>query len=76
MVSRQTYTLRLTANDSALTHSDDVAITVFGPGTVLALDVRVAAALDDAEERTSGTVYVDSRDLDMMSRMRSRGAPP
>ncbi len=61
-----TYTIRLTADDGALTASDDVIVTVIGPGTPGFLDVRVTAALDDAEERQSGTVYVDSGDLDFM----------
>jgi hypothetical protein len=61
-----TYTLRLAADDGALTGADDVVMTVIGSNTSVSLDVRVTAALDDAEERQSGTVYVDSGDLDFM----------
>jgi len=62
------YVLRLTANDSALSSADDVAVTVNsapGGGT---LDRRVAASLDDVEQFVSGnSMYVTSSDLEMVN---------
>jgi hypothetical protein len=58
------YTLRLTANDGAVSVFDDVVITVFNPGGVIAFDRRVAAGSDDAEEK-GGVVSTAGRDLDL-----------
>jgi len=58
------YTLRLTANDGAVSASDDVVITVFNPGGVIAFERRVAANSDDAEEK-AGSVSTAGRDLDL-----------
>lgn len=59
-----TYVLRLTADDTALQHSDDVIVTVNPEGTV-ALDIPVVASADDAEENTSGAVNKGSSDLQL-----------
>jgi hypothetical protein len=61
-----TYVLRLSASDSALTGLDDVTVTVLGPGSMVTVDVPLAAGSDDAEELTSGSVNITSTDLDMM----------
>jgi len=62
------YVLRLTGDDSALSSTDDVAVTVNsapGGGT---LDRRVAASLDDVEQFTAGnSMYVTSSDLEMVN---------
>jgi hypothetical protein len=61
------YTLRLTANDSALTSSDDVVITVVsGGGSGGTVDVRIAAGPGDAEEAASGSVALGSADLQLV----------
>jgi hypothetical protein len=61
------YTLRLTANDSALTSSDDVVITVVSGGdSGGTVDARVAAGPDDAEEAASGSVALGSSDLELV----------
>jgi hypothetical protein len=61
-----TYVLRLTANDGALTTSDEVTIIVnpAGPPTV---ERRVAAGSDDAEEAASGSVSLTSSDLELVT---------
>jgi hypothetical protein len=62
-----TYVLRLTADDGALTQSDDVTIVVNpAAGTGGTLDSKVAAAADDAEEAASGSVNLGSSDLEMV----------
>jgi hypothetical protein len=62
-----TYVLRLSANDSALSASDDLSITVLSGGTpVTTFEVRVAAGNDDAEENASGTMYRNSTDLELI----------
>jgi uncharacterized protein YjiK len=67
-----TFVLRLTANDSARSSSDDVTVTVQASGsgqdtgTVEAIDVPVAGSSDDAEERVStGTSDLTSSDLEL-----------
>jgi hypothetical protein len=62
-----TYVLRLTANDGALTTTDDITINVqpAAPSTGTA-DVRVAASGDDAEEKPSGSVDTTSTDLELV----------
>ncbi|GAA3141042.1 hypothetical protein GCM10010466_35110 [Planomonospora alba] len=52
-----TYVLRLTASDSALSASDDVAVTVLADGAPIPLNIPVAKAFDDVEQPPTG--YVD-----------------
>jgi hypothetical protein len=61
------YVLRLSANDGAVTTTDDVSITVqpAAPATGTA-EVRVAASSDDAEEKPSGNVSLTSTDLELV----------
>jgi len=61
-----TYLLRLTVDDGALSASDTVTILVRDPGSSLALDTRVAAGSDDAEEKSSGSMYLTSSDLELV----------
>ena len=49
-----TYVLRATADDGALTGTDDVTVTVVPVGAPLPLDTPVAKAFDDVEQRTTG----------------------
>ncbi len=58
------YGLRLTAGDSQLSSSDDVTVTVLPAGTKV-LDAAVAAGSDDAEERSNGSVTLNSGDLEL-----------
>ncbi len=51
-----TYRLRLTADDSALSGSDDVTVQVAEPGAPLSFAIPVAKAFDDVEEPPSGWV--------------------
>ncbi|MDN3511458.1 MAG: hypothetical protein NG784_09135 [Candidatus Jettenia sp.] len=61
-----TYVLRLAANDSELNTSDSITITVLNnPGGVV-IDARVATDSNDAEERESGRIILDSTDLDLV----------
>ena len=69
-----TYVLRLTANDGALTASDEVTVTVTDQtsacptaGTTQAVDVRIAAGSDDAEQRVSGATDLASNDLELVT---------
>lgn len=63
-----TYVLRLTADDGALTASDDVTITVNTQGTQpTILEKRVAASADDAEESATGSVSLTSSDLELVN---------
>ncbi len=59
------YVLRLTASDSLATASDDVSVSVQG-ASVTVVEVTVAASAGDAEEAQSGTVYLDSSDLELV----------
>ena len=59
-----TYVLRLTADDSALTATNDVSVTVYPAPQ--GLDIRVAASSDDAEESSSGSVNLTSSDLELI----------
>ncbi len=61
-----TYTLRLTADDSALTSFDELVVTVNPQGGVTSTEVRVSARSDDAEERATGSVSLGSSDLEFM----------
>ncbi|HEX5946822.1 MAG TPA: hypothetical protein VFY82_11120 [Acidimicrobiales bacterium] len=63
-----TYVLRLSADDSALSASDDVLVTVAPAGSTLSLDVGLAAASDDAEEDTAnGAVDLTSSDIELVA---------
>lgn len=59
-----TYLLQLTATDSDATTTDTVAITVQAPGTGT-LERRAAAGSDDVEQAVSGSVYLNSSDLEL-----------
>jgi hypothetical protein len=58
------YGLRLTADDSQLSASDEATVSVLPAGTRV-LDVAVAAGSDDAEERSNGSVTLNSSDLEL-----------
>jgi hypothetical protein len=61
-----TYVLRLTANDGALSTSDDVTVTVAPGGSSTILDIPIRAGADDAEESiSSGAVSLGSSDLEL-----------
>ncbi len=61
------YVLRLTASDSQLSASDDVAVTVNLPqGTVVTVEAPVAASADDAEESAAGSVNISDGDLELV----------
>jgi hypothetical protein len=61
------YVLRLTAGDGELAASDEVTILVFEEGgQVISLEVRVAASLDDAEEKANGSMSIDSAVLELV----------
>ena len=63
------YVLRLTADDSLLTAFDEVIVTVLPQGTgTTTVEVRVAANSDDAEETGSGSMQLNSVDLDLGER--------
>jgi hypothetical protein len=60
------YTLVLTANDGELSASDDIMITVDASGgAVTTVESRAKARTDDAEERTTGLLYVYNSELDL-----------
>jgi hypothetical protein len=58
--------LRLTADDGALTASDEVTITVQAGGGTTGVDVRVSASSDDAEEFPAGYVHRTSTHLELI----------
>ena len=60
-----TYVLRLTANDSALSASDTVQIVVQAAGTG-SVDRRIATGNDDVEERATGSMYMNSSDIELV----------
>jgi hypothetical protein len=63
-----TYVLRLTANDGALSTSDDITVTVAaaGGGGATILDIPIRTGADDAEENnSSGAVSLGSSDLEL-----------
>ncbi len=63
-----TYVLRLTADDSELSNSDEVTITVTPSGQINTLETRVAASSDDAEENiATGSVNRGSSDLELVN---------
>jgi PKD repeat protein len=59
------YVLRLTANDGALSASDTVQITVQAAGTG-SVERRIATGTDDAEERATGSMYLNSSDIELV----------
>ena len=59
------YILRLTASDSDITSTDEMIVTLIDP-TVGSIDIRVAAVSDDAEESSSGSMYLNSSDLELV----------
>ena len=62
-----TYTLSLTANDAALSATDQVIVTVNpAPAGAVTVEVRVTSSSDDAEERAAtGKMSLTSRELQM-----------
>jgi hypothetical protein len=62
-----TYVLRLTADDTELSASDDVSITAAAAGTPVTIQVPVATGSDDAEESPSGSVDLTSSDLELVT---------
>lgn len=61
-----TYVLRLTADDGALTASDEVTVEVREAGAAT-LDRRLTAGSDDAEETGGGSVVLTSSDLELVT---------
>jgi hypothetical protein len=61
------YVLRLAADDDELVTTDDVILTVLGPGGESVIEAQAATGSDDAEERFSGSVATGSVDLEMVS---------
>ena len=65
-----TYTVTLTVTDTGARTSPPAtaSITVGGGGSTSGtIDLRIAAWLDDVEEGTSGTIYVNSSDLELIT---------
>ncbi|HKY34213.1 MAG TPA: hypothetical protein VJV23_16920 [Candidatus Polarisedimenticolia bacterium] len=60
------YLLRLTADDGLAIVSDTVVFTVEAPPEGLAFEARVATGPDDAEQKATGSVTVNSTDLEMV----------
>ena len=60
-----TYHLRLTAFDGEATTADDVEVLVLPVGSPAAIEVRVAAGSDDAEQAVSGSTALTSSDLEL-----------
>lgn len=60
------YVLRLTADDSFFSVSDDVIVSIIDPNAG-SVDVRVASGADDAEEALAGNVSLGSSDLELTS---------
>ena len=61
-----TYVLRLTANDGALETTDDLTVEVNPDTSSGIFEARIIAPDDDAEERESGSMYVNSSDLEFV----------
>jgi hypothetical protein len=61
-----TYVLRLEAYDGMYNVSDTVTISVLSNATGFPFELRVARGSDDAEERATGSVYVNSTDLELV----------
>ena len=60
------FVLQLRADDSALTTSDAVTVTVEPGCTIETFQVRVASGTDDVEERAGGEMYIASSDLELV----------
>ncbi|MGH9866990.1 MAG: PKD domain-containing protein [Candidatus Polarisedimenticolia bacterium] len=61
------YELRLMADDGELQTSDFVVVNVREPAPALVtLDVPMAAGFDDVEEKATGTMYIDSSDIELV----------
>ena len=60
------YVLRLTADDSELTRSDKITVTVEGANEEQITEIRVGAGSDDAEQRSSGRMVLNSSDLELV----------
>jgi PKD repeat protein len=61
-----TYSLRLSASDTALSASDTVTVVVVTTGTTTVVETRVAAKIDDAEEKGSdGSMDLTSGNVDL-----------
>jgi hypothetical protein len=62
-----TYVLRLTADDSELTDTDEITVQAQPGGTTQTLDIALSAGSDDAEQRaSSGAVNLGSSDLELV----------
>ncbi len=61
-----TYVLRLTGDDSDVTGSDDLEITIIGPGGPFVFDAGIPTGGDDVEETAAGNVTTTSSDLEMV----------
>ena len=64
-----TYVLRLSVTDSALSATDDVTVTV-SPATgggATTFETSIALGSDDAEQRATGGVDLDSSDLELVT---------
>jgi hypothetical protein len=61
-----TYVLRLTADDSAQTASDELTVTVDPAPSLTIAEARVSAGSDDAEEELNGIVSLSSSDLEFV----------
>ncbi len=66
--SAGTYVLRLSASDGESNVADSVTVTVNGapPGAAL-VERRIEAGDDDGEEQPSGTVYLTSSDIEIVT---------
>ena len=62
------YILRLTGYDGELYNFDDLSVIVVNNGNseLSSLQSRVSISTDDAEERASGSMYLDSSDLELV----------
>jgi hypothetical protein len=66
--SAGTYVLQLQASDGQLSSTDLVSIVAqSAPPAGGTLDQRVAAGTDDAEETSTGSMYIDSSDLELVN---------
>ena len=61
-----TYVLRLTVYDGELTTFDNLTVTT-STASETTLDIRVSTSTDDAEEGSTGTMYLNSSDLEMVN---------
>ena len=61
-----TYVLRLSASDTELQASDDVTVSVLGPGD-FTQQLTVGVGSDDAEESSTGSVSLTGADLELVN---------